>query len=147
MTSTTTPFKIGPLNHVGVAVPDIKDAMDTYRTLYGATDITEPFDMPAQGVKVCFVNLPNSQIELIEPLNEDSPIHNFILKNPKGGQHHVCFEVDDINVAVSEIKARGATVLGEPRIGAHGTMIIFVHPKNSNGVLVELMETPKDGHH
>ena len=71
-------FKIGPLNHVGIAVPDIEAATDTYRTLYGATDITEPFDMPAQGVKVCFVNLPNSQIELIEPLDENSPIHNFI---------------------------------------------------------------------
>ena len=140
-------FKIGPLNHVGVAVPDIEEAMETYRTLYGATDITEPFDMPAQGVKVCFVNLPNSQIELIEPLNEQSPIHNFIAKNPKGGQHHVCFEVADIDEAVNVMKERGATVLGEPRIGAHGTMIIFIHPKNSNGVLVELMETPKDEAH
>lgn len=139
-------FKIGPLNHVGVAVPNIEQACDTYRTLYGATDITIPFDMPEQGVKVCFVNLPNSQIELIEPLNEASPIANFLKKNPAGGQHHVCFEVDDINQAVSEMEKRGATVLGKPRIGAHGTMIIFVHPKNSNGVLVELMETPK-GHH
>ena len=143
----TSDFKIGPLNHVGVAVPDIEAAMETYRTLYGVTDITVPFDMPAQGVKVCFVNLPNSQIELIEPLDEHSPIHNFIVKNPRGGQHHVCFEVADINEAVSEMKSRGATVLGEPRIGAHGTMIVFIHPKNSNGVLVELMETPKDGHH
>lgn len=140
-------FKIGPLNHVGVAVPDIEEAMETYRTMYGATDITEPFDMPAQGVKVCFVNLPNSQIELIEPLNPQSPIHNFIAKNPKGGQHHVCFEVEDIEEAVSVMKERGATVLGEPRIGAHGTLIIFIHPKNSNGVLVELMESPKDGAH
>lgn len=140
-------FKLGPLNHVGVAVPDIGEAMETFRTLYGATDITEPFDMPAQGVKVCFVNLPNSQIELIEPLNEQSPIHNFIAKNPKGGQHHVCFEVADIDEAVRVMKERGATVLGEPRIGAHGTMIIFIHPKNSNGVLVELMETPKGGAH
>lgn len=139
-------FKIGPLNHVGVAVPNIEQACDTYRTLYGATDITIPFDMPEQGVKVCFVNLPNSQIELIEPLNEASPIANFLKKNPAGGQHHVCFEVDDINQAVSEMEKRGATVLGKPRIGAHGTMIIFVHPRNSNGVLVELMETPK-GHH
>ncbi|MCU0731691.1 MAG: methylmalonyl-CoA epimerase [Hyphomonas sp.] len=139
-------FKIGPLNHVGVAVPNIEQACDTYRTLYGATDITIPFDMPEQGVKVCFVNLPNSQIELIEPLNEASPIANFLKKNPAGGQHHVCFEVDDINQAVAEMEKRGATVLGKPRIGAHGTMIIFVHPKNSNGVLVELMETPK-GHH
>ena len=139
-------FKIGPLNHVGVAVPNIEQACETYRTLYGATDITKPFDMPEQGVKVCFVNLPNSQIELIEPLNDASPIANFIKKNPSGGQHHVCFEVADINQAVTEMEKRGATVLGKPRIGAHGTMIIFVHPKNSNGVLVELMETPK-GHH
>jgi len=139
-------FKLGPLNPVGVAVPSLPDAIETYKTLYGATDITEPFDMPAQGVKVCFVNLPNSQIELIEPLNEESPIHNFIQKNPKGGQHHVCFEVADIHQAVDVMKSRGATVLGEPRIGAHGTPIIFVHPKNSNGVLVELMETPKGDH-
>ena len=143
----TKDFKIGPLNHVGVAVPDIEAAMETYRTLYGATDITTPFEMPAQGVKVCFVNLPNSQIELIEPLDENSPIHNFIEKNPKGGQHHVCFEVDDIHQAVREMNQRGATVLGEPRIGAHGTLIVFVHPKNSNGVLVELMESPKAEHH
>jgi methylmalonyl-CoA/ethylmalonyl-CoA epimerase len=141
-----TEFKIGPLNHVGVAVPDIEQACETYRSLYGATDITVPFDMPEQGVKVCFVNLPNSQIELIEPLNDASPIANFLKKNPAGGQHHVCFEVADINQAVTEMEKRGATVLGKPRIGAHGTMIIFVHPKNSNGVLVELMETPK-GHH
>lgn len=139
-------FKIGPLNHVGVAVPDLEEACETYRTLYGATDITTPFDMPEQGVKVCFVNLPNSQIELIEPLNEDSPIHNFIQKNPKGGQHHVCFEVDDINEAVEEMGKRGATVLGKPRIGAHGTPIVFVHPKNSNGVLIELMESPEGDH-
>lgn len=139
-------FKLGPLNHIGVAVPSLPDAIETYKTLYGATDITEPFDMPAQGVKVCFVNLPNSQIELIEPLNEESPIHNFIQKNPKGGQHHVCFEVADIHQAVEVMKTRGATVLGEPRIGAHGTPIVFVHPKNSNGVLVELMETPKGDH-
>ena len=139
-------MQIGPLNHVGVAVPDIEEAMETYRTLYGATDITTPFDMPAQGVKVCFVNLPNSQIELIEPLNEDSPIWNFIQKNPKGGQHHVCFEVAEIHAAVAAMKERGATVLGEPRIGAHGTPIVFIHPKNSNGVLIELMETPKEDH-
>jgi len=139
-------FKIGPLNHVGVAVPNIQQACETYRSLYGATDITTPFDMPEQGVKVCFVNLPNSQIELIEPLSDASPIANFLKKNPAGGQHHVCFEVADINEAVTEMEKRGATVLGKPRIGAHGTMIIFVHPKNSNGVLVELMETPK-GHH
>jgi methylmalonyl-CoA/ethylmalonyl-CoA epimerase len=90
--------------------------------------------------------LPNSQIELIEPLNEASPIANFIKKNPNGGQHHVCFEVGDIHQAVTEMEKRGATVLGKPRIGAHGTLIIFVHPKNSNGVLIELMETPEGNH-
>lgn len=134
---------IGPLNHVGVAVPSIEAAAETYRTLYGVTDITEPGEMPEQGVRFCFVNLPNSQIELIEPLGENSPILNFLKKNPKGGQHHVCFEVEDIHAAKAEMEAKGATVLNEPRIGAHGTLIIFVHPKNSDGVLIELMETPK----
>lgn len=134
---------IGPLNHVGVAVPSIETAADTYRNLYGVTDITEPGEMPEQGVRFCFVNLPNSQIELIEPLGESSPILNFLKKNPKGGQHHVCFEVEDIHAAKAEMEAKGATVLNEPRIGAHGTLIIFVHPKNSDGVLIELMETPK----
>ena len=139
-------MKLGRMNHLGYAVPDMDAAIAHYRDVMGASVVTEPFDMPEQGVKVCFVNLPNSQIELIEPLNEDSPIHNFIQKNPKGGQHHVCFEVDDINEAVEEMGKRGATVLGKPRIGAHGTMIIFVHPKNSNGVLIELMESPKGDH-
>ena len=134
---------IGPLNHVGVAVPSIEEAADIYRELYGVTDITEPGEMPEQGVRFCFVNLPNSQIELIEPLGENSPIENFLKKNPKGGQHHVCFEVADIHEAKREMEEKGATVMNEPRIGAHGTPIIFVHPKNSNGVLIELMETPK----
>ena len=134
---------IGPLNHVGVAVPSIEEAADIYRELYGVTDITKPGEMPEQGVRFCFVNLPNSQIELIEPLGENSPIENFLKKNPKGGQHHVCFEVADIHEAKREMEEKGATVLNEPRIGAHGTPIIFVHPKNSNGVLIELMETPK----
>ncbi len=138
-------FQIGPLNHVGIAVPSIADAIETYRTLYGAVDVSEPFDMPEQGVKVCFVNLPNSQLELIEPLGDASPIANFLKANPRGGQHHVCFEVPDIWDAKAEMERRGAAILNEPRIGAHGTLIIFVHPKHSHGVLVELMETPK-GH-
>ena len=136
-------MKIGKLNHVGVAVPSVKEAMQTYKDLYGATDFTEPFDMPIQGVKVAFVNLPNSQIELIEPLDEKSPITNFLAKNPKGGQHHVCFEVDSVHDAIEDAKASGAAILGEPRIGAHGTLMIFIHPKNSNGVLIELMEPPE----
>jgi methylmalonyl-CoA/ethylmalonyl-CoA epimerase len=141
-------MQIGRLNHVGVAVASIEAAKQTYRTLYGVPEsaITETKDMPAQGVKVAFVNLENSQIELIEPLGENSPILKFLEKNPQGGQHHVCFEVPDIHAARDAMQARGATVLGEPRIGAHGTLIIFVHPKNSNGVLIELMETPKEAH-
>lgn len=139
---------LGRLNHVGVAVPSIEAAKDTYRTLYGVpeSDITATRDMPEQGVKVAFVNVANSQIELIEPLGAQSPIVKFLEKNPLGGQHHVCFEVKNIYEARDEMKARGATVLGEPRIGAHGTLIIFVHPKNSNGVLIELMEEPKEAH-
>ena len=139
---------IGRLNHVGVATPSIEESIALYRDMLGATSIGTPFDLPAQGVRVCFVNLPNSQIELIEPLGEASPIHGFLAKNPKGGQHHVCFEVADIIAARDAMRSKGATILGtgEPRIGAHGTPIIFVHPKDMGGVLVELMETPKDAH-
>ena len=135
---------IGPLNHVGVAVPSIEKAIDTYQNLYNVSDISKIGEMPEQGVRFCFVNLPNSQIELIEPLGDNSPIQNFLDKNPKGGQHHICFEVKDIHEAKKEMEDKGATVLNEPRIGAHGTPIIFIHPKNSDGVLIELMETPKD---
>ena len=137
---------IGKLNHVGVATPSIAESVKLYRDVLGATSITETMTLKEQGVYVCFVNLPNSQIELIEPIDETSPITGFLAKNPNGGQHHVCFEVEDILVARDEMKAKGATVLGEPRIGAHGTPVIFVHPKNMGGVLVELMETPKGAH-
>jgi methylmalonyl-CoA/ethylmalonyl-CoA epimerase len=139
---------IGRLNHVGVATPSIDDSVKMYREMLGATDVTEKWVMKEQGVWVCFVNLPNSQIELIEPYGENSPLVNFLKQNPKGGQHHVCFEVADIYKARDEMRAKGATVLGtgEPRIGAHGTPVIFVHPKNMGGVLVELMETPKAAH-
>ena len=143
MTIATT---LGRLNHVGVATPSIAKSVETYRTLLGATAIGEPFDLPAQGVKVCFIDAPNTQIELIEPYDDSSPIAGFLRKNPAGGQHHVCFEVPDIQAAVADLKAKGATVLGEPRIGAHGTPIVFVHPKDFGGMLVELMETPKGGH-
>ena len=138
---------IGKLNHVGVVTPSIDAAVKMYREVLGATSITDKWVMPEQGVWVCFVNLPNSQIELIEPYGDKSPITAFLEKNPKGGQHHVCFEVEDIIAARDEMRAKGATVLGEPRIGAHGTPIIFVHPKDMGGVLVELMETPKGAHH
>ncbi|MDO8802188.1 methylmalonyl-CoA epimerase [Phenylobacterium sp.] len=139
---------IGKLNHVGVATPSIDEAVKVYRDLLGATSIGEKFALPEQGVWVCFVDTPNSQIELIEPYGEASPIHGFLAKNPNGGQHHICFEVPDILVARDDMRAKGATVLGtgEPRMGAHGVPVIFIHPKNMGGVLVELMEAPKGAH-
>lgn len=136
---------LGRLNHVGVATPSIARSVALYRDLLGATVVGEPFDLPAQGVKVCFIDTPNTQIELIEPYDDASPIAGFLRRNPAGGQHHLCFEVPDIAAAVAALKARGATVLGEPRIGAHGTAVVFVHPRDMGGLLVELMETPAHG--
>ncbi len=137
-------MKIGRLNHVGVATPDVDAAAKVYADLYGAADATEAKTFEHLGVKVIFVTLPNMQIELIEPVGADSPIHKFLEKNPKGGQHHMCFEVPDILAARDAMAERGATVLGtgEPYIGAHGVPVIFVHPKNTGGVLVELMQDP-----
>ena len=139
-------MEFGRLNHVGVATPSIEKSIAVYRDLMGATRIGESFDLPAQGVKVCFIDTPNTQIELIEPYDDSSPIAGFLRKNPAGGQHHVCFEVPDIHAAVADLKAKGATILGEPRIGAHGTPIVFIHPRDMGGVLVELMETPHGDH-
>lgn len=138
-------MKLGRLNHVGVATASIADAVPYWRDMMGATAIGAPFDLPAQGVKVCFVDTPNTQIELIEPLG-DSPIRAFLDKNPAGGQHHLCYEVPDIYAAKAWFEAKGARVLGEPRIGAHGTPIFFVHPRDMGGVLTEIMETPKGDH-
>lgn len=139
---------LGRLNHVGVAVPSIEAAKATYRDLYGVPEsaMTETRELPAQGVRYAFVNIDNTQIELIEPLGENSPVAKFMQKNPHGGQHHICFEVDNIYAARDEMVVRGARVLNEPRLGAHGTPIIFIDPKNSDGVLIELMETPKAAH-
>ncbi|WP_300557175.1 methylmalonyl-CoA epimerase [Maricaulis sp.] len=138
-------MKIGRLNHVGVAVPDIEAAKQTYAELYGATEATQTKDFPHLGVKVAFVHLDNSEIELLSPLGDDSPVHKFLERNPKGGQHHLCFEVADIVAARDAMIERGATVLGtgEPYIGAHGVPVIFIHPKNSNGQLIELMQEPR----
>ena len=139
---------IGKLNHVGVATPNLEDAVRLYRDVLGATDITPKRTMAEQGVSFQFVNLGNAQIELIEPYGEDSPILNFLAKNPQGGQHHICFEVEDIIAARDEMRAKGARILGtgEPRIGAHGVPVIFVHPKDMGGVLVELMLEPGESH-
>ncbi|WP_156254419.1 methylmalonyl-CoA epimerase [Sandarakinorhabdus oryzae] len=147
--SDLSPLLLGRLNHVGIACPSIEDAVDMYGRLFGATVSSAAFDLPAQGVRVAFIDVANSQLELIEPLGADSPIHGFLKKNPNGGQHHVCFEVKDIIAARDAMRARGATVLGtgEPRMGAHGVPVIFVHPRDTGGVLVELMQEPPEGHH
>jgi methylmalonyl-CoA/ethylmalonyl-CoA epimerase len=139
-------MKLGRLNHVGVATPSIENSIAMYRDLLGATHVGDAFDMPAQGVRVCFVDAPNSQIELIEPLGADSPIAKFLEKNPLGGQHHVCFEVEDIEVARAWFEGKGARILGPTRIGAHGTPIFFLHPKDMGGVLTEIMESPRQAH-
>ena len=139
-------MKLGRLNHVGVAVPDMEAARAFYRDTMGATEIGEPFDMPEQGVRVCFVDTPNggTQIELLAPLDESSPVSGFLAKNPQGGQHHLCFEVPDIETARAEFENQGKRILGPTRIGAHGTPIFFVHPKDMGGVLTEIMESPRD---
>jgi methylmalonyl-CoA/ethylmalonyl-CoA epimerase len=139
-------MKLGRLNHVGVATPSIDRSIAFYIEVMGAEVIHPPFDLPEQGVRVCFVDTPNAQIELIEPLGEPSPIRAFLAKNPAGGQHHLCYEVPDIDEARAWFESKGAMVLGEPRIGAHGTPIFFVHPRDMGGVLTEIMESPKEAH-
>ena len=139
-------MKLGRLNHVGVATPSIERSVALYRDVLGATQVGDAFDLPAQGVRVCFVDAPNCQIELIEPLGAESPIVNFLAKNPLGGQHHVCFEVVDIDEARGWFEGKGARILGPTRIGAHGTPIFFLHPKDMGGVLTEIMESPKQAH-
>ena len=136
-------MKLGRLNHVGVATPSIEKSLELYRTMFAAEPHGAPFDLPAQGVRVCFVDTPNSQIELIEPLGPDSPIVKFLEKNPAGGQHHVCFEASDIEQARAHFEAKGARILGPTRTGAHGTPVFFIHPRDMGGVLTEIMETPK----
>ena len=130
---------IGRLNHVAIAVPDLEAAMAQYRDSLGA-NVGAPQDEPDHGVTVVFIELPNTKIELLYPLGDDSPIRGFLEKNPSGGIHHVCYEVDDILVARDHLKAQGARVLGsgEPKIGAHGKPVLFLHPKDFQGTLVEL---------
>ncbi|HTN14488.1 MAG TPA: methylmalonyl-CoA epimerase [Sphingomonadaceae bacterium] len=136
---------LGPLNHVGVATPSIARSVAFWRDTMGATRIHDPFPMPEQGVTVCFVDTPNTQIELLEPLGENSPIAKFLERNPEGGQHHLAFEVPDIAAARAEFEAQGKRILGPTRIGAHGTPVFFLHPKDMGGVLTEIMETPAHG--
>ena len=130
---------IGRLNHVAIAVPDLEVATATYRDTLGAIVSTQMAE-PDHGVTVVFVKLPNTKIELLHPLGENSPIAAFLDKNPSGGMHHVCYEVDDIIKARDQMKSEGARVLGdgEPKIGAHGKPVLFLHPKDFCGTLVEL---------
>ncbi|MCW2275403.1 methylmalonyl-CoA epimerase [Rhodoblastus acidophilus] len=130
---------IGRLNHVAIAVKDLAAASKTYREVLGAK-VSEPKAQPDHGVTVVFIELPNTKIELLEPLGEASPIAKFLEKNPDGGMHHVCYEVEDILAARDRLKAGGVRVIGDgnPKIGAHGKPVLFLHPKDFNGTLVEI---------
>lgn len=130
---------IGRLNHVAIAVPDLEAASVQYREMLGA-NVGAPQDEPDHGVTVVFIELPNTKIELLYPLGEESPIAGFLEKNPSGGIHHVCYEVDDIRAASAHLVEKGARVLGggAPKIGAHGKPVVFLHPKDFNGTLIEL---------
>ncbi len=132
---------IGRLNHVAIAVPDLDAASAQYASTLGA-DVGPPQDEPDHGVTVVFITLPNTKIELLYPLGENSPIAGFLEKNPSGGIHHICYEVDDIAAAAAQLTASGARVLGDgtPKIGAHGKPVLFLHPKDFNGTLIELEE-------
>ena len=130
---------IGRLNHIAIAVKDLAGATATYRDVLGAR-VSEPLPQPEHGVTVVFIELPNTKVELLEPLGANSPIAKFLEKNADGGMHHVCYEVDDIIAARDQLKAQGARVLGDgqPKIGAHGKPVLFLHPKDFCGTLVEL---------
>ena len=132
---------IGKLNHIAIATPKLDEAVETYKNMLGVK-ISSPVDQIDHGVKVVFIELPNTKIESLEPLGEKSPIENFLEKNKKGGIHHICFEVEDINSAILSLEKDGATLLGdgEAKIGAHGNPVIFLHPKDFNGTLIELEE-------
>lgn len=129
------------LNHVAIAVPDLQRATEQYRTTLGAT-VSDPMEITEHGVTVVFIELPNTKIELLEPLGANSPIAGFLEKNPSGGIHHMCYEVDDILSARDKLQADGLRVLGdgEPKIGAHGKPVLFLHPKDFQGTLIELEE-------
>ena len=133
---------LGRLNHVAIAVPDLEAATKSYSNTLGAT-VSAPRDIPEHGVTVVFVELENTKIELLQPLGENSPIQGFVDKNVSGGMHHICYEVDDLTAARDQLTADGARVLGsgEPKIGAHGKPVLFLHPKDFSGTLIELEQT------
>ena len=130
---------IGRLNHVAIVVPDLVRAAALYRDVFGA-EVSAPVDLPAHGVTTVFVTLPNSKIELLAPLGKNSPVAPFLARNPSGGMHHLCYEVADIIAARDKLKQSGARVLGdgEPSVGAHGKPVLFLHPKDFAGTLIEL---------
>ncbi|WP_320201938.1 methylmalonyl-CoA epimerase [Agrobacterium sp. rho-13.3] len=130
---------LGRINHIAIAVPDLAAAVVTYRDALGAA-VSQPQALPEHGVRVVFVALPNSKVELLEPLGENSPISAFLEKNPSGGMHHICYEVDDITAARDRLMTTGARVLGDgqPKTGAHGKPVLFLHPKDFFGTLIEL---------
>ncbi|MDE3810798.1 methylmalonyl-CoA epimerase [Sinorhizobium meliloti] len=132
---------LGKVNHVAIAVPDLSAAVESYRSTLGAS-VTEPQALPEHGVTVVFVTLPNTKVELLEPLGEASPISAFLEKNPAGGMHHICYEVEDIIAARDRLRQAGARILGDcnPKIGAHGKPVLFLHPKDFQGTLIELEE-------
>ena len=144
-------MKLGRLNHIGVVVPDMDSALTFWRDVMGATSFHDA-DVAQPDLKIIFVDTPSdagmngTQIELIQPTSDDTAISGFLAKNPSGGQHHLCFEVPDIEAARAEFEAQGKRVLGPTRIGAHGTPIFFVHPKDMGGILTEILETPKSAH-
>jgi len=130
---------LGRVNHIALAVPNLAEAAEKYRSVLGAS-VTAPDALPEHGVSVVFVTLANTKVELLEPLGEDSPIAAFLAKNPAGGMHHICYEVDDILAARDSLVAAGGRVLGDgqPKIGAHGKPVLFLHPKDFFGTLIEL---------
>ncbi len=130
---------IGCLNHVAIVVPDLDEAASKYKLILGAC-VSEPLELPDHGVKLVFVELPNTKIELLHPIDTNSPISQFLARNPAGGIHHVCYEVDDIEVAAGTLIEQGAAILGngKPKIGAHGKPVLFLHPKEFFGTLIEL---------
>ena len=133
---------IGKLNHIAIAVPDLDASINTYKNIFGAS-IGEMIELIDHGVTVVFVNLPNTKIELITPLGKDSPIRGFLKRNPNGGIHHICYEVSNINESRIKLLESGAKLAGpgEPKIGAHGKPVLFLHPKDFNGALIELEES------
>lgn len=146
-------MKLGRLNHIGIATPSMADSLKFYREVMGATSIVGPFELEDRNLLVAFVDTPTdagmngTQIELIEPLPGDTAMTKFLEANPQGGQHHLCYEVPDIEAARVWFEGQGKRILGPTRIGAHGTPIFFVHPKDMMGQLTEIMETPKGAGH